>query len=75
MTLSYLGQTFADDLNTEPLGTAIVLRLHAAFPLGHGEQAVLDVENATAARYLSSIDRYGPPMVVSLSVRAATASL
>jgi outer membrane cobalamin receptor len=70
VTVSYLGQTFADDLNTEPLGSAVVVGVHAAFPLTNGEQLVLDAQNLTGARYLSSIDRYGQPMVVSLTVRA-----
>jgi hypothetical protein len=69
LTGSYLGVTYADDLNTQPLGTAIVAGASVAIPLPEGTQLVLSGENLTGARYLSSIDRYGPPTVVSLSVR------
>jgi vitamin B12 transporter len=68
--VSYLGTTYADDLNLQPLGSAVTAGLHAAVPLAGGASAVLDVENLTGAHYLSSIDRYGPPQVVSLSLRA-----
>ena len=69
LTGSYLGSTYADDLNTQPLGTAIVAGASVAVPLPEGTQLVLSGENLTGARYLSSIDRYGPPTVLSLSVR------
>jgi outer membrane receptor protein involved in Fe transport len=69
-TLSFLGQTYADDLNTEPLGRAVVAGLHAAFPIAPRESLVLDASNLTGAHYLSSIDRYAPPAIVSLSVMA-----
>lgn len=68
-SVSYLGQTFADDLNTESLGRALVANLHAALPIAAGEQIILNVENLGGAQYLSSIDRYAPPMVISLAVR------
>jgi outer membrane receptor protein involved in Fe transport len=68
--LSYLGQTYADDLNTEPLGRALVAGLHASVPVCNSERIVLDAQNLTGVRYLSSIDRYAPPMVVSIGVMA-----
>jgi vitamin B12 transporter len=68
-SVSYLGQTFADDLNTEPLGRAVVASLHAAIPIAAGERVLLNVQNLGGAQYLSSIDRYAPPMVVSLTVQ------
>jgi len=69
VSVSYLGMTYADDLNVEPLGTATTLGAHAEIPLGRGAQLVLSADNLTDARYLSSIDRYAPPQVISLSVR------
>ncbi len=69
VTFTYAGQTYADDLNTEPLGSAAIVGLHGAFPIGDGTSLVLDVQNATAQRYLSSIDRYGPPMTASIGIR------
>ncbi len=69
VTLSYLGETYADDLNTQPLGTALVAGLHLSAPLRpHGPKLLLTVTNLTGARYLSSIDRYGPPAVISLGL-------
>jgi len=68
--VNYLGMTWVDDLNKEPLGTAVTAGLHAAFPLQGGARVVLNADDVTNARYLSSIDRYGPPQVVSLTVQA-----
>ncbi|MDQ2866461.1 MAG: TonB-dependent receptor [Candidatus Eremiobacteraeota bacterium] len=68
-SLTYAGQTYADDLNTQPLGTTLLLGAHYALALRSGALVVLDIENATNARYLSSIDRYGPPATVTLGVR------
>ena len=68
LTLTYTGPTFADDLNTQPLGTAVLVGAHVALPLNANALAVLDIENATSARYLSSIDRYGPPTTVTLGL-------
>jgi len=68
--VNYLGMTWADDLNQEPLGAAVTAGLHAVFPLREGARVVLNVDNLTNARYLSSIDRYGPPQVISLAVQA-----
>jgi vitamin B12 transporter len=70
ISVSYLGQTYADDLNTQPLGTAVTVGMHAAFPLHGGGAVLLDADNVTNARYLSSIDRYGPPLVISLGLAA-----
>ncbi|HEY8315214.1 MAG TPA: TonB-dependent receptor [Candidatus Baltobacteraceae bacterium] len=65
-TASYLGQTYADDLNSSPLGTAIVIGARLRLPLADGAAIVLSGDNLTSARYLSSVDRLGPPALVSL---------
>jgi outer membrane cobalamin receptor len=66
----YSGMTWADDLNEQPLGDAVTAGLHAAFPLREGARVVLAAENITNARYLSSIDRYAPPQVISIGLAA-----
>ncbi|HTU70745.1 MAG TPA: TonB-dependent receptor [Candidatus Baltobacteraceae bacterium] len=68
--VDYLGMTWADDLNQEPLGTAVTAGLHAVFPLEAGARLTLSADNVTNAHYLSSIDRYGPPQVISLALSA-----
>lgn len=70
VSVSYLGPAWVDDRNTEPLGTAIVAGMHVRAPLTSGSSVTLDVSNLTNARYLSSIDRYGPPQVISVGVSA-----
>lgn len=68
ITASYLGQTYADDLNAQPLGTAILIGARLRLPMSRGSAITLSAQNLTDARYLSSIDRYGPPAVVSLGI-------
>ena len=68
ISIAYIGQTFADDLNTQPLGTAIVAGVHAIVPLAQGIRLVAGVQNITGARYLSSIDRYAMPAVASIGL-------
>jgi iron complex outermembrane recepter protein len=68
-TATYSGQTYADDLNTEPLGTAVVLGANFAIPLARGAQLIVQGSNLTGAHYLSSIDRFAPPAVVAVGVR------
>ncbi len=68
LTLAYLGQAFADDLNEQPLGTAVLLGVHATVRLRAHVFATLNVTNLTGAHYLSSIDRYAPPSVVELGI-------
>ncbi len=67
-TVAYLGQTFADDLNREPLGTSVVAGVRASAPLRDGARVLFSADNLTNARYLSSIDRYGPPARVSVGL-------
>ncbi|MGZ3541371.1 MAG: TonB-dependent receptor [Vulcanimicrobiaceae bacterium] len=64
--LSYLGQTYADDLNLSPLGTAVVLGAHVRIPLAQGAAITVSGDNLTGANYLSSVDRLALPTVVSL---------
>jgi outer membrane cobalamin receptor len=68
--IHYLGMTYADDLNQQPLGTAVTAGMHAVFPLREGARVIFNADNLTNARYLSSIDRYGPPQVISIGVSA-----
>ncbi len=75
ISLSYLGQTYADDLNTQPLGTSVLLGVHVSVPIRDGVKVTVDLENATSAHYLSSIDRYGPPATVTVGVTVPTAPL
>ncbi len=68
ISLSYLGQTYADDVNTEPLGTSVLVGAHISVPVRNDIKITVDVENATGAHYLSSIDRYGPPSTVIVGI-------
>lgn len=68
ITVSYLGQAYADDLNTEPLGTAVVLGARVRIPVMSGAALEIAADNASGALYRSSIDRYGPPAVVSVGL-------
>ena len=62
----YFAQTYADDLNTEPLGTAGVVDVAYAIPTGAASTISVGASNATGARYLTSPDRQGPPANVWL---------
>lgn len=70
MTLSYLGQTYADDLNTQPLGTAVLLGARIRIPLNARAALTISADNLTDAHYLSSIDRFGPPSTISAGLSA-----
>lgn len=67
-SITYAGPAYADDLNAQPLGTAVLLGAHARIPLASGAALDVGADNLTNARYLSSIDRYGPPALVSVGV-------
>ena len=73
VALAYMGKTYADDLNTEPLGSALVAGAHVSIPITGGASITIDADNVTDARYLSSIDRYGPPSVISIGIRVPLA--
>jgi outer membrane receptor protein involved in Fe transport len=64
--VSYAGPAFADDLQAQPLGAAVLvggrLTLHGA----DGTALSLAVENLADKVYLTSIDRLGPPSSVTL---------
>lgn len=66
---TYLGPTYADDLNMQPLGTAVVFGLHVSAPVGRGVRATLAADNLSAQTYRSSLDRLGPPPTVSVGLR------
>jgi outer membrane receptor protein involved in Fe transport len=68
LSVSYIGQTYADDLNLQPLGSAVIVGTTVRLPLAGGASLDLSAQNLTDARYLSSVDRYGPPSVISLGV-------
>ncbi len=65
---TYAGQTYADDLEQQPLGAALLFggTIHAATHSGTVFELLAD--NITRQRYLSSIDRYGPPQNAVLRV-------
>ncbi len=73
-SVNYSGMTWADDLNAQPLGSAVTAGLHVIAPLHAGVNVTLNVNNLTDARYLSSIDRYAPPQVISLALSAPLGS-
>lgn len=68
LSLSYLGPTYADDLNTQALGTALISGVYVGLPTGGASRIVIRADNLTNARYLSSIDRYGPPRALSIGL-------
>lgn len=68
-SVAYLGPNYADDLNLQSLGTALVSGVRVVVPLRSNAALILNAENLTGARYLSSIDRYGPPQLLSLGIQ------
>jgi outer membrane receptor protein involved in Fe transport len=62
---NFIGAAFADDLNTQPLGSALLIGARASVPVGSAT-LTLAAENLTNRQYLSSQDRLGPPASVSL---------
>jgi vitamin B12 transporter len=58
---TFLGQAFADDLNTEPLNPALLLGLRLTAPVAGSSTISLSADNLTDRVYLSSVDRLGPP--------------
>jgi outer membrane receptor protein involved in Fe transport len=77
---SFVGAAYADDLNTQPLGSALLVGARVTAPLAAGATLTLAAENLTNRIYLSSVDRLGPPASVTLRLavpvgtRAANAS-
>jgi len=76
-----VGAAFDDDLDRQPLGSALLVGVRITTPLASGASLTLAAENLTNRQYLSSVDRLGPPASVSLRLavplgaRATTASV
>jgi outer membrane receptor protein involved in Fe transport len=66
---SYIGQTYADELETEPLGAALLFGGTIRATTASGTTFEVTGDNLTAQRYLSTIDRYGPPLTVLFKVK------
>jgi len=64
--LTFVGQTFADDLNTEPLDSALLVGFRVSAPVSRTSSLALSGDNVTNRQYLSSIDRIGLPSIYSL---------
>ena len=62
---AYVGQTFADDLERQPLGAVLLASATIRATTISGVSFSLAAENLTHQRYLSSIDRYGQPLGVT----------
>ena len=71
---SYVGQTYADSLEQEPLGAALLFGATLRATTKSGTVFELWGDNLTHQAYLTSIDRYGPPLTVSLHVRVPIGS-
>ncbi len=69
LSLAYLGPTYADDLNLDPLGAALVAGIRLSAPLAGGASLTLSAENLADRLYRSTSDRLGPPAAVSLRWR------
>ncbi|MGH7727331.1 MAG: TonB-dependent receptor [Vulcanimicrobiaceae bacterium] len=65
---SYLGQIYADDREREPLGSALLFSGTVRATLPSGATIALVGDNLTHQTYLSSIDRYGPPLSVAFHI-------
>ncbi len=65
---SYVGQTYYDDLERQPLGAALLVGATLRASLKSGTTFELLGDNLTHQQYLSSIDRYGQPLTVALRV-------
>ncbi len=65
---AYVGQTYADDIEQEPLGAALLFGATVRAALLSGPALVVTADNLTHQQYLSTIDRYGPPRTIQLGV-------
>ena len=65
---SYVGQTYADELETEPLGAALLFGGSIRATTASGVSFELTGDNLTHQSYLSTIDRYGPPLTVLFKI-------
>ena len=64
--LSYSGPTFADDLERQPLGSAVLVGGRLTLRAADGTALSLAVDNLADKVYLTSVDRIGPPASVTL---------
>ena len=65
---AYVGQTYADDLQAQPLGAALLFGATVHATTLSGTTFTVIADNLTRQRYLSSIDRYGPPQTAALRI-------
>jgi len=65
-SLSYTGEAYADDLNQEPLGRALLAGLNAVVPLNPTTDIRIAGDNLLGAHYRSSVDRLAPPAQVEI---------
>lgn len=65
---SYVGASFADDLERQPLGAVVLASATVRATTTSGVSFSLSGENLTHQRYLSSVDRYGQPLGVALRI-------
>jgi iron complex outermembrane receptor protein len=65
---SYVGQTYADELETEPLGAALLFGATVRATTRTGVSFEVTGDNLTGQRYLSTIDRYGPPQTIVFKI-------
>ncbi len=66
LELSYSGPAFADDLERQPLGTALLIGGRLTLRASDGSALSLAVDNLADRVYLTSVDRLGPPASVTL---------
>ncbi|HEY6235814.1 MAG TPA: TonB-dependent receptor, partial [Candidatus Elarobacter sp.] len=64
--LSYAGPTFSDDLERQPLGSAVLVGGRLTLRAADGTALSLAVDNLADRVYLTSVDRIGPPASVTL---------
>jgi hypothetical protein len=72
---SYVGQTYADELETQPLGAALLFGGTLRATTASGTSFELIGDNLTGQRYLSTIDRFGPPLEVMVKVEVPLGAL
>lgn len=65
---SYIGQTYYDDLNTQPLGAALLFGATVRATTPSGTTFSIAGDNLTHQTYLANVDRYGEPLTVSLRI-------
>jgi outer membrane receptor protein involved in Fe transport len=66
LEVSYSGPTFSDDLERQPLGTALLVGGRLTLRSASGAAISLALDNLADTRYLTSVDRQGPPSSLTL---------